>query len=268
MDSRARNGRLLTVVLSFLLLAGFLAAPPDASGQHTSPRRFSAWVHEDVGDWASSWDAGRVLGSAGVVAALVPISFADEAISRTTSRWDTGVLGGFLDGANELGGPRGVLIPAGVFALSLVADDSKLQDAAFTSLQSVVYSNLITFTLKWTLGRSRPDAGRGSRDFHPFSGASSFPSGHATTAFAIVVPWVMYYPNVATYGFLVVATGTAVARLQRQRHWLTDVLAGAANGIAMSYWLSRHHKGDDVESGELTPLLSIAAAGMTFRVRF
>lgn len=73
--------------------------------------------------------------------------------------------------------------------------------------------------------------------------STSFPSGHTATAFMgaellrreyrDVSPWI----GVAGY---TVATGTGFFRMYNNRHWLTDVLAGAGIGILSvqaAYWL-------------------------------
>lgn len=75
------------------------------------------------------------------------------------------------------------------------------------------------------------------------STSNSFPSGHTATAFAgaeilrreywNVSPWI----GVAGY---TVAVGTGFLRMYNNRHWLTDVVAGAGFGILCAqaaYWL-------------------------------
>ena len=75
------------------------------------------------------------------------------------------------------------------------------------------------------------------------SARNSFPSGHTATAFMgaellrreywNVSPWI----GIAGYA---VAAGTGFFRIYNNRHWLTDVLAGAGVGILSvqaAYWL-------------------------------
>lgn len=88
-------------------------------------------------------------------------------------------------------------------------------------------------TLKMTTRVMRPDG----------SSRNSFPSGHTATAFLgaeilrreywDVSPWI----GVAGYA---VAAGTGFFRMYNDRHWLTDVVAGAGIGILAAeagYWL-------------------------------
>ena len=88
-------------------------------------------------------------------------------------------------------------------------------------------------TIKHTTKVERPDG----------STFNSFPSGHTATAFVgaevlrreywHVSPWI----GMAGYA---VAAGTGFLRMYNNRHWLTDVLAGAGIGILsaeIAYWL-------------------------------
>ena len=76
-----------------------------------------------------------------------------------------------------------------------------------------------------------------------FSSDNSFPSGHTATAFAgAEFLWQEYKDKSVWYGIAgyTVATGTGLFRIYNNRHWLTDVAAGAGIGILstkIAYWL-------------------------------
>jgi len=198
------------------------------------------------------------------LAVLVPLSYFDQQESEAALNWGNGGLGNFLRLTNHAGGPYALSVPAAVFSISLMGNNEKFQDAAFTSLQAPIYAGVVAIFVKTAFGRSRPEAGRGARDFNPFTDINSaFPSGHATAAFAILAPWTFYYPNIFTYSLLTIGTGTAIARMERQKHWLTDVLAGSVTGLTMAYWLSRKHQG---EPARITLSPSLGRRGMGLRM--
>lgn len=208
------------------------------------PRRFADWMVQDARDWGASWSRERALKTGLVAGVLVPMSLLDEQILERQRNTET-PSGEFLEFANYFGGPEAKYVALGVFGTTMLTRNRRLQDAAFTSLQSMVYAYAIGSVSKRVLvGRSRPYQEKGAFDFHPFSNNNtSFPSGHATTAWALVMPWIVYYPNPLTFGLGVLASGTAISRLKRQQHWVTDVIAGSFLGGSMGYWLARKHQG-------------------------
>jgi membrane-associated phospholipid phosphatase len=111
---------------------------------------------------------------------------------------------------------------------------------------SVSVATIVVNGIKEVAGRERPyESPTNSRLFKPFSGHSSFPSGHSATAFAAAVAldretngrWVPYlvYPA---------ASLVAWSRVHDRAHWTSDVVAGAAIGGWVSWktetMLARH----------------------------
>jgi len=137
-------------------------------GQHRespSKSRFLRWSYQDAADWVETTDRKRLLRTAGFVAALVPLSLLDEEVSEAAMDWNRGLFGDFLHITNETGSLTAPLIPTGIFLVSLATDDAKFQDAAFTSLQAIIYTNVISFTVKSFIGRARPEDGKGVHHF-------------------------------------------------------------------------------------------------------
>ena len=126
---------------------------------------------------------------------------------------------------------------ASVFVLKACEfeNETPWAELALTAVASYTLATATTYSLKQVVGERRPDK----------SDHRSFPSGHATYAFAgasmlchefgHLSPWV----PIGGYGL---ATLTAVDRVRRDRHYLHDVCAGAAIGFAateLTYYLKQ-----------------------------
>ena len=259
-----RRSFALAVVSSLVLC---IHVVPTGHAQELGRTRFVQWTYQDAA--ALMQQVGRKTPTIALSSVfLVSGAFVDTPVLHGVQEGYRGEFASFLDHTNELGGPRALPVVAGIFASSLLTDNTRFQDAAFTSLQSLLYAGAMTRSLKLVAGRFRPEDDLGAYQFSPFTGENaSFPSGHTTAAFAIVTPWVLYYPNPVTYGLFVVASGTAVARIAHDKHWPTDVLAGAAIGFFTACYLTRRHQQQDTMPRiDLTPIVSDASAGVHLRV--
>jgi membrane-associated phospholipid phosphatase len=122
-----------------------------------------------------------------------------------------------------------------VYALNLAGIKGKHNYKDLTIIVATSHIIMVgaVMGLKSSAKVERPD---GSTD-------NSFPSGHTATAFAgAEILWQEYKDVSPWYGIAgyVVASGTGMLRIYNDRHWLTDVAAGAGIGILSSklaYWL-------------------------------
>jgi membrane-associated phospholipid phosphatase len=124
---------------------------------------------------------------------------------------------------NAAGGIPSALTVAGVFAVGRFVDNPRFRAMSYDLLDASVVNGFWTTALKQTIGRKRPDG----------SDHLSFPSGHASNAFAIATVIERHYGGKAGWPAYVLASTVAVSRLQRDRHYLSDVLAGATLGYAV-----------------------------------
>jgi membrane-associated phospholipid phosphatase len=99
--------------------------------------------------------------------------------------------------------------------------------------------------LKWAFGRERPsEPGSEPLNFEPFSGEfstsdASFPSGHTSSAFGFAASLADDVdPLWAKIGLFTLATGTAWSRVYNNKHWASDVIAGAVVGITSAKLVS------------------------------
>ena len=108
-------------------------------------------------------------------------------------------------------------------------------ELAASAAAAYTLSAATTYALKHTCHEQRPDD----------SDCRSFPSGHATFAFAGATVLMKEYgrrsPWIAVGGYTL-ATLVAADRVRRDRHYVHDVVAGAAIGFAateLTYYLKR-----------------------------
>ena len=159
---------------------------------------------------------------------------------------------------------------AAVYALNLAGIKGKHGVADQTGLYilSLGIMEGSTSIVKRAVDRKRPD---GADNY-------SFPSGHTASAFAAaeflnqeyrdVSPWIGY----AGY---TVATATGVLRMYNNRHWVSDVVAGAGFGIAstkVAYLIYPHLRklfvGKQSVKYSLLPTYQQRTAGIAFSGTF
>lgn len=126
-----------------------------------------------------------------------------------------------------------------VWAGARLAADERTAVAAADALETIVLTGLVVATMKRLSGRARPAAGLGAAHLRPFSKHASFASGEVAQAFALATaarqhgaaPWL----EGALWAFAGAATWS---RLELDRHWASDAVAGALVGVAMGRWVA------------------------------
>ncbi len=109
-------------------------------------------------------------------------------------------------------------------ALACFGDERMRQSAKLASAALGV-GMLTTQLLKCAVGRERPEGQKLPRC------RSSFPSGHATAAFAAAYVYGSQYPKLRV-PLYIFAVSVALSRVYLGEHYPSDVLAGAAIGTA------------------------------------
>lgn len=152
--------------------------------------------------------------------------------------WARQLRGPVLDSVVSLINPIGsgvTLLAVCLVLAALSRSRPRLRQAAWVGIQAFVTAGLIEYTLKYVVGRPRPAVAETL--FGPE--LDSFPSGHATSVFAVATALASSYPALRwpLYGL---ATAIALGRVYLSRHYLSDVLAGALIGFAIASLLVRH----------------------------
>jgi membrane-associated phospholipid phosphatase len=115
-------------------------------------------------------------------------------------------------------------ISMGVLNAAHVNTAHNFKQQAIRQAASIVVMSVMLYPAKKLTREMRPDK----------SGHSSFPSGHTANAFRgaeILHEELKYTHPVWSYSGYVVATTTGALRVYNNRHWVSDVVAGAGLGI-------------------------------------
>ena len=174
------------------------------------------------------------------------------------------------DATTDFGGAYAWAISGGLIAGGLITKNPEMRDTGRDALEAAAFASLFTLILKPVFGRERPYQSDGQTVFRGFTTQyQSFPSGHATTAWAVasviamrtdgwVVPTIAY----------TLATLVAFDRVNDQKHFVGDVFAGAAIGVATGRFIvGRHRREDAAAAGaqvEIVPIRDGLAARLTF----
>lgn len=161
---------------------------------------------------------------------------------------DPGPIANTIKIAGRYGIKRHVLIPAFAlcWALGRRNGEPDLEHTGKVGLTGVVATALVAEVIKRQLCRARPvDCGNAAE--WGTEGARSFPSGHAGTAFATAtaIACTAGDRRIGTAAFAaagVLAGGRVIA----DRHWTSDIMAGAVLGTAVTalaaFWLGRRRE--------------------------
>jgi membrane-associated phospholipid phosphatase len=123
-------------------------------------------------------------------------------------------------------------VTVGLLAAGLISGNQAVTRTGGRLAASLAVAALATEAGKFAFGRPRPEQSLDADGYSPFSGQVSMPSGHTSVAFALATsladdihrPW-------ATVGLYGMATAVGWSRINDNRHWLSDVGAGALLGI-------------------------------------
>ena len=126
-----------------------------------------------------------------------------------------------------------ILIPSIAYGTTLYLDDSEGESQMYQSF----FTNLgITYTLKISINRTRPNGGD-----------HSFPSGHTSAAFQGAgfiharYGWKYAIPAYISASFV------GYSRVYANKHYTSDVLAGAAIGALSSFYFATPYKDINIQ---------------------
>ncbi|GIU53173.1 phosphatase PAP2 family protein [Shewanella sp. KT0246] len=121
-----------------------------------------------------------------------------------------------------------VAIPLTGFFVAWMKDDT---EGMWQLGKTVVYTQAITEATKYVTDVTRPCGGE-----------RSFPSGHTSAAFSGAAFLDHRYGFKYGLPAYIAATGVAYSRVKANKHWNTDVIAGACLAYTVSYFVTSRYR--------------------------
>ena len=213
------------------------------------------------------WDGEQWLEAAGAISAVGATAAFDGSIQRSVQAHRTAGEDRFMRQWQEFGNYYAFAALAAFDAWGEIDGDIKARNVAMDGIaSSIIAGVIITPALKITVGRERPSTTTNTYRFKPFSSNSSFPSGHATEAFAVATS---IAENYHVWWVQALAYGTAglvgYARIEQNAHFASDVVAGSLVGWSVARGVVHRNDGPS-DSRKLiwTPYANGRGIGIVF----
>ena len=204
-------------------------------------------------------DWGR-LGKFVVVAGA--LTFADEPIQKDVVklRANNSGLNNVSKYITNFGGIYEAYTLAAFGAYGIIFKSQKIKTTTLLATQAYITGGALESVLKFVSGRTRPsyyDANveaepkflgpfsKTAKDANGKKVYSSFPSGHTTVAFAAATVFASEYKDHVIVPIIAYSAASLIglSRITENKHWSTDVLAGAALGfLAGKQVVNNYHR--------------------------
>ncbi|MDR2731943.1 MAG: phosphatase PAP2 family protein [Fibromonadaceae bacterium] len=150
-----------------------------------------------------------------------------------------------------------IAAPLSLYGIGLGTEDPKLQTAAVAAAQASMISATLTTGIKAFTGRKHSDVWDGGKEDYSGDFAFGFmkrgafagwPSGHASSAWAMAATLTEFYDNIpltaGLYSYAIYISASASVSF----HWFSDVCAGALFGYTIGKTVGRHFNKKENES--------------------
>lgn len=198
------------------------------------------------------WNSKQWIGAGSATLITAGLYFVDEDINQWAIDENSNSISTFSRNFLEPWGSGLYTLPAlGIlYGTGRIAESNRLSRTALYSLEAWLLAGGMAGVTKFSLGRYRPfqtDPPNAHRWNGPFTVKyTSFPSGHTITIFAAATVFASEYRDKPWIGILsyTIAGLTGISRIAQNRHWASDVFAGAAlgYGIGRLVWSTSKNK--------------------------
>ena len=161
-----------------------------------------------------------------------------------------------LKGITNSLAPVSIGTPIIMYSVGLIMKDSTVKKKAIFIGEVFLASGFITFALKKTVNRERPFVTYPDIEQVTTATGPSFPSGHASLAFATATSLSMAYPKwyIIAPSFAW-ASAVSYSRMALGVHYPSDVLAGAIIGSGSAYLCYKLNKWVNKKQSKKIPQL-------------
>jgi membrane-associated phospholipid phosphatase len=177
---------------------------------------------------------------AGALSLGVVVFANDREIMDYVQDHKTNTAGTITTIGNAMGREAIIPIAAGAYFIGAVMKNGKLKKVGMFAVAGGLASQIVTEAFKKSFQRVRPNGSDSPYDFFEDHNNSFF-SGHTSGAFSLATVIAEVYKDkpIVPYVAYGVAALTAYARMHDQKHWASDVLAGAVAGHLITKILIR-----------------------------
>jgi membrane-associated phospholipid phosphatase len=124
-------------------------------------------------------------------------------------------------------------VTLGLVGAGLISGNPEITRAGGRLAATLLLAGVTSSGFKLAAGRPRPNESSDVDGFVPFSGQDAMPSGHTTVAFALATALADDINRTwASVGLYTLAAGVGWSRMNDNKHWLSDVAAGAVLGMS------------------------------------
>jgi hypothetical protein len=194
------------------------------------------------------WEAQDGWRAAGAAVVIGGTFASDRAVYDAFARNRSDFTNSVSKYTTWFGAGGGIAVAAGLIGVGLVSGSDDVRDMGRDALEASAIAGFFTNVfIKPTAGRWRPSESNGETKFDPFSGHTSFTSGHATQAFSVASVIAMRAPGwiipTIAYGL---ATVVACDRINDRAHFASDVVTAALFATTTGRFLVRRHRQESV----------------------
>ena len=233
-------------------------------GINTGYKLITSPAHFETSDW--------IYGGVAVAATGITI-LVDNDIRNNFKNNHTRLLDNIADVGHNYGDAAyAVAFSGAIYLGGKIFKEENYSTTGRMLLESLLYAGITTTVLKSVIGRSRPYTDDGPTRFNGFqtkTETTSFPSGHATVAFAVSSVLAERINNVyASVVLYSLAASTVFQRIYDDHHWASDTLLGALIGYTIGKAVVKYEADQRINNLSVSTYYLQNGGGITLKYSF